>query len=61
MQNDEKRSHRLNSLLQYKLKHGANTAVLFNRAKAMGVSDTTARDYVKTVNAQHDKIKRKRV
>lgn len=55
MKNDERRSHRLNYLLKYYLsnpRHGD----LYLRAKQMGVSDSTARDYIRTVILQAQKI-----
>lgn len=48
MKVDERRFHRLNHLLQLYLKT-PNETELFNRAKLMGVSDSTARDYLRTV------------
>ena len=54
MKTDEKRSHRLNSLLKYYLKNPNDD--LFCKAKQMGVSDSTARDYMRTVIIQAQKI-----
>ena len=48
MKGDEKRSHRLNYLLRLYLSHPRETD-LYRRAKQMGVSDSTARDYTRTV------------
>lgn len=48
MKGDERRFHRLNHLLQLYLKT-PNDEELFKRAKLMGVSDSTARDYMRTV------------
>ena len=48
MKNDEKRFHRLNFLLRCYLQNPAD-GELFKRAKQMGVSDSTARDYTRTV------------
>ena len=49
--NDERRSVRLNALLRF---YAANPqpAALFERAKQMGVTDATARDYARTVMAR---------
>ena len=48
---DERRSVRLNALLRF---YAANPqpAALFERAKQMGVTDATARDYARTVMAR---------
>ena len=54
MKNDEKRSHRLNCLLKYYLNNPHDD--LFYKAKQMGVSDSTARDYMRTVIIQAQKI-----
>jgi len=48
MNADERRSHRLNQLLQIYLRQ-QDENVLFRRAKQMGVSDSTAKDYLRTV------------
>lgn len=56
MKNDEKRSHRLNSLLRFYLRHPYESALL-TRAKQMGISDSTARDYTRTVLIQAKKIR----
>ena len=55
MKSDEKRSHRLNYLLKYYLNNPQEN-VLYQKAKQMGVSDSTARDYIKTVIIQAQKI-----
>ncbi len=55
MKNDEKRSHRLNFLLRFYLKNPRELE-LFKRAKQMGVSDSTAKDYMRTVIIQARKI-----
>ncbi len=55
MKSDEKRSHRLNYLLRYYLSNPIETE-LFLRAKQMGVSDSTAKDYIRTVIIQAQKI-----
>ena len=55
MNSDEKRSHRLNFLLRYYLQNPADNE-LFKRAKQMGVSDSTAKDYMRTVIIQAKKI-----
>jgi uncharacterized protein YeaC (DUF1315 family) len=52
MKSDEKRSHRLNQLLQWTLRHNANQNEMFAYVKRMGVTDQTAKDYVRTVVAQ---------
>ena len=51
MRGDEKRFHRLNYLLRFYLS-SPYEAALYRRAKQMGVSDSTARDYVRTVMIQ---------
>lgn len=55
MKSDEKRSHRLNYLLKCYLRNSTEKE-LFNRAKQMGVSDSTAKDYIRTVIIQAQKI-----
>ncbi|WP_182132711.1 hypothetical protein [Nitrosopumilus sp. b1] len=55
MKSDEKRSHRLNHLLKYYLQNPTERE-LFKRAKQMGVSDSTAKDYMRTVIIQARKI-----
>ncbi|MBI1663595.1 MAG: hypothetical protein IS860_08940 [Nitrosopumilus sp.] len=55
MKNDEKRSHRLNYLLRCYLNNPQENA-LYLRAKQMGVSDSTAKDYIRTVIIQAQKI-----
>lgn len=55
MKSDEKRSHRLNYLLRYYLSNPIERE-LFLRAKQMGVSDSTAKDYIRTVIIQAQKI-----
>ncbi len=55
MKSDEKRSHRLNYLLKcYLINPKENN--LYQRAKQMGVSDYTAKDYIRTVIIQAQKI-----
>jgi hypothetical protein len=54
MKNDEKRSHRLNYLLKCYLKNPQENEI-FLRAKQMGVTDFTARDYIRTVIIQAQK------
>ena len=55
MKSDEKRSHRLNYLLKcYLTDPQENT--LYIKAKQMGVSDSTAKDYLRTVMIQAQKI-----
>lgn len=51
MRNDEKRSHRLNYLLKYYLSNPHEPA-LYQKIKQMGVSDSTAKDYIRTVIIQ---------
>ena len=51
MKNDERRSHRLNYLLRIYLKHGVENEI-FTKAKLMGVSDATAKDYMRTIIVQ---------
>jgi len=55
MKSDEKRSHRLNYLLKYYLKNPKETE-LYLRAKQLGVADSTAKDYIRTVIIQAGKI-----
>ena len=55
MKSDEKRSHRLNYLLKYYMSHPYEQD-LFYRAKQMGVSDSTAKDYLRTVIIQAQKL-----
>jgi hypothetical protein len=55
MKSDEKRSHRLNYLLKCYLQNPTELE-LYKRAKQMGVSDFTAKDYMKTVIIQAKKI-----
>ena len=54
MKNDEKRSHRLNYLLKYYLMNPQENE-LYLRAKQMGVTDSTAKDYIRTVIIQAQK------
>ena len=55
MKSDEKRSHRLNYLLKYYLSNPMEKD-LYNKAKQMGVSDSTAKDYIRTVIIQAKKF-----
>lgn len=55
MKSDEKRSQRLNYLLRYYL-NNPREVDLFLRAKQMGVTDSTAKDYIRTVIIQAKKI-----
>ena len=55
MKSDEKRSHRLNHLLKLYLQNPTEVE-LYKRAKQMGVSDSTAKDYMRTVIIQAKKI-----
>jgi len=55
MKSDEKRSQRLNYLLRYYLKN-PKASDLYLRAKQMGVTDITAKDYIRTVIIQAKKI-----
>ena len=48
MKSDEKRSHRLNYLLKCYL-HNPQENELYRKAKQMGVTDSTAKDYIRTV------------
>ena len=56
MKSDEKRSHRLNYLLKYYLTNPRESE-LYIRAKQMGVADSTAKDYARTVMIQAHKIR----
>ena len=54
MKSDEKRSHRLNYLLKsYLINPQEND--LYLKAKRMGVTDSTAKDYIRTVIIQAQK------
>ena len=55
MKSDEKRSHRLNYLLKLYLINPKETD-LYRKAKQMGVSDSTAKDYMRTVIIQAQRI-----
>lgn len=55
MKSDEKRSHRLNYLLKCYLVNPTEND-LYQRAKQMGVTDSTAKDYIRTVIIQAQKI-----
>ena len=55
MKSDEKRSHRLNYLLKCYLSNPQENELFF-RAKQMGVTDLTAKDYIRTVIIQAQKI-----
>ncbi len=55
MKSDEKRSHRLNSLLKYYLNNPQEND-LYLRAKQLGVADSTAKDYIRTVIIQARKV-----
>ena len=54
MKRDEKRSHRLNYLLKCYLINPKENE-LFHKAKQMGVTDSTAKDYIRTVIIQAQK------
>ena len=54
MKSDEKRSHRLNYLLKYYLMNPQENE-LYLRAKQRGVTDSTAKDYIRTVIIQAQK------
>lgn len=55
MKSDEKRSHRLNYLLKYYL-NNPKEQDLYLRVKQLGVADSTAKDYIKTVIIQAKKF-----
>ena len=55
MKSDEKRSHRLNFLLRCYLQNPTDYEI-FRKAKQMGVSDSTAKDYMRTVIIQAQKM-----
>ena len=55
MKSDEKRSHRLNYLLKSYLINPKEID-LYRKAKQMGVSDSTAKDYIRTVIIQAQRI-----
>ena len=48
MKSDEKRSHRLNYLLKCYLINPEENEI-YRKAKQMGVTDSTAKDYIRTV------------
>ena len=54
MKSDEKRSHRLNYLLKCYLINPKENE-LFHKAKQMGVTGSTAKDYIRTVIIQAQK------
>jgi hypothetical protein len=54
MKSDEKRSHRLNYLLKCYLVNPQENEI-YRRAKQMGVTDSTAQDYIRTVIIQAQK------
>ena len=54
MKSDEKRSHRLNYLLKCYLMDPQENE-LYRKAKQMGVTDLTAKDYIRTVIIQAQK------
>ena len=55
MKSDEKRSHRLNYLLKCYLINPKEVDH-YLRAKQMGVTDSTAKDYIRTVIIQAQKV-----
>ena len=54
MKSDEKRSHRLNYLLKCYLMDPQENE-LYRKAMEMGVTDSTAKDYIRTVIIQAQK------
>ena len=54
MKSDEKRSHRLNYLLKCYLINPEENEI-YTKAKQMGVTDSTAKDYIRTVIIQAQK------
>lgn len=56
MKSDAVRSNRLNYLLKVYLRR-PDDGEIYKRAKLMGVSDFTARDYLRTVILQARKMK----
>jgi hypothetical protein len=54
MKSDEKRSHLLNYLLKFYLVNPQENEI-YRRAKQMGVTDSTAKDYIRTVIIQAQK------
>jgi hypothetical protein len=54
MKSDEKRSHRLNYLLKCYLINPEENEI-YTKAKQMGVTDSTAKDYIRTVIIQAEK------
>ena len=56
MKNDEKRSHRLNYLLKCYLQNPVDLE-LYKKAKQIGVTDSTAKDYMRTVIIQAKKLR----
>lgn len=57
MKSDEKRSHRLNYLLKCYLTN-PHEVELYIKAKQMGVTNETAKDYVRTVIIQANKTRK---
>jgi len=55
MKSEETRSHRINYLLKCYLTNPTENE-LYQRAKQMGVTDSTAKDYIRTVIIQAQKI-----
>ncbi len=57
MRPGETRSHRLNYLLR-SYQNNPNEFELYYKAKSLGVNEITARDYVRTVMIQANKMNR---
>jgi len=57
MKSDEIRSHRLNYLLKSYL-NNPDESILYRKARQMGVSDSTAKDYIRTVIIQAGKTRK---
>ena len=59
MKSDEKRSHRLNYLLKCYLSNPEESEIYRIEPKQMGVTDSTAKDYIRTVIIQAQKTHKK--
>ena len=55
IRNDERRSHRLNTLSKVWIKSGKNKDAVINRAMKMGVTTATAKDYLKVIEGRYPK------
>ena len=60
IKSDEKMSHKLNYMLKCYLSNPEETKI-YRRAKQMGVTDSTAKDYIRTVIIQAQKTHTKKL